>query len=171
MRMLGLENAAIVDGGWPKWVDESRPTTAALPVVSRGSLDIGLHDEWIAVADDVEAAIGDSGVRLLDARTEAEYAGSDYRNNPRAGAIPTATHLFWEETLEGDYQQFRSGDDLAALFGRHGLEPGDEIITYCQGGGRAAHALFVLYLMGYDNPRLYLGSMEDWSRQPARPLD
>ena len=51
-----------------------------------------------------------------------------------------------------------------------GLTTSDDIITYCQGAGRAAHELFVLYLMGYDDLRLYLGSMEDWSRQEGRPL-
>ena len=91
-------------------------------------------------------------------------------NNPRGGAIPSATHLFWEDTLEGEYQYFKSADELTLLFESRGLSPGDEIITYCQGGGRSAHEIFMLYLMGYDNLRLYLGSMEDWSRQPDRPL-
>ena len=171
MRMLGLENASIVDGGWPKWLDESRPVNAEPPDVARGSLEIVQDSEWIAVADDVEAAIGDSGIQLMDARPDDEFAGADLRNNPRGGVIPTARHLFWEETLEGDHQQFRSGDELAALFESRGLDEDDEIITYCQGGGRAAHELFMLYLMGYDNVRLYLGSMEDWSRQPERPLE
>lgn len=171
MRMLGLENASIVDGGWPKWLDESRPVSAEPPDVTRGSLEIDQNNEWIAVADDVEAAIDDPGIQLMDARTGEEFTGTDLRNNPRGGVIPTATHLFWEETLEGDYQQFRSGEELAALFESRGLDEGDEIITYCQGGGRAAHELFMLYLMGYDNVRLYLGSMEDWSRQPGRPLE
>ena len=57
------------------------------------------------------------------------------------------------------------------MFDNRGIDSEDEIITYCQGGGRAAHELFMLYLMGYDNVSLYLGSMEDWSRQPERPLD
>jgi thiosulfate/3-mercaptopyruvate sulfurtransferase len=171
MRMLGLGNASIVDGGWPKWIAESRPISAEPPDVARGTLEINPDNDWIAVADEVEAAIADPGVRLMDARSDEEYAGTDLRNNPRGGAIPTATHLFWEDTLEGDFQQFRSGDELATLFESRGLGKADEIITYCQGGGRAAHELFVLYLMGYDNVSLYLGSMEDWSRQPERPVE
>lgn len=171
MQMLGLTNASIVDGGWPKWIGESRPTSSSRPDVRRGSIVIDLDNGWIAVADDVEAAIGDPDVTLLDARAADEFAGVDLGNNPRGGAIPTATHLYWEESLTGDFQQFRSGDELAALFDSRGIVNTDEIITYCQGGGRAAHELFMLYLMGYDNVSLYLGSMEDWSRQPERPLD
>jgi thiosulfate/3-mercaptopyruvate sulfurtransferase len=79
-------------------------------------------------------------------------------------------NLFWEDTLEGELQSFKPADELTILFDSYGLDPEAEIITYCQAGGRAAHELFVLYLMGYDDLRLYLGSMEDWSRQPTRPL-
>ena len=50
------------------------------------------------------------------------------------------------------------------------LSTSDDIITYGHGAGRAAHELFVLYLMGNNDLRLYLGSMEDWSRQKERPL-
>ena len=170
LRLIGHENASIVNGGWSKWVAEGRPTNADIPEVARGSLKVQRQDQWIATADDVEAAIDQPGMRILDTRDRAEYTGSDLQNNPRGGAIPSATHLFWEDTLEGEYQGIRPADELATLFEDHGLSKDDEIITYCQGGGRSAHELFVLHLMGYDNLRLYMGSMEDWSRQPERPL-
>ena len=171
LRMLGHEKASIVDGGWPKWIAEERPVTSEQVEFDRGSFDVRQNDQWIAVADDVEAAIGKPGVRLMDARTEAEFAGTDLRNNPRGGVIPTATHLFWEDTLEGDYMRFRPANELAELFESRELSTTDSIITYCQGGGRGAHELFMLYLMGYDDVQLYMGSMEDWSRQPDRPLE
>ena len=112
----------------------------------------------------------ESGTQLLDARSADEFAGAP-GSNPRGGTIPSATHLFWEETLEGEFQSFKSANELAVLFESRGLSQEDEIITYCQGGGRAAHEIFMLHLMGYDDLSLYLGSMEDWSRQPERPLE
>ncbi len=45
-----------------------------------------------------------------------------------------------------------------------------DLRTYCQAGGRAAHEIFVLHLMGYDDLRLYLGSWEDWSRREDLPV-
>jgi len=170
LQLIGHENVSIVNGGWPKWLDESRPTTSEVPTVSRGSLEVQLDNQWIASADDVAAAIDEPGTQLLDARNAGEFSGADLRGNPRGGAIPTATNLHWEDTLEGKFQSFKSADELTVLFDSHGLSQSDDIITYCQGGGRAAHELFTLYLMGYDDLSLYLGSMEDWSRQPDRPL-
>jgi len=171
LQILGHEKASIVDGGWPKWRAESRPESTEMPTVAAGKFAPRSDDRWIAVADDVEAAIGDADVTLLDARTAEEFAGTDLRNNPRGGAIPTATPLFWEETLAGEFQQFKPAAELEGLFESRGLSKSDRIITYCQGGGRAAHELFMLYLMGYDDVRLYMGSMEDWSRQADRPLE
>jgi len=169
LQLIGHENASIVNGGWPKWLDESRSTSSETPSISRGTLEVRRNAQWIATADDVEAAIDDPGVQLLDTRSNEEFAGAPGKN-PRGGAIPSATHLFWEDTLEGEFQSFRSADELTLLFDSHGLTKSDDIITYCQGGGRAAHELFMLHLMGYDDVSLYLGSMEDWSRQPERPL-
>ena len=171
LKLLGHDKASVVDGGWPKWQAESRPASAEVPEIRRARFEGARQDRWIAVADDVEAAIADDATRLLDARSAAEHAGIDLRNNPRGGAIPSATHIFWEETLAGDFSQFRPAAELAEVFESRGLSAEDGIITYCQGGGRAAHELFVLYLMGYDDLRLYMGSMEDWSRQPDRPLE
>lgn len=170
LRLIGHENVSIVNGGWPKWLAEDKPTNTDTPHFARGSLKIKRNDRWIATADDVAAAIDNPNVRIMDTRTRDEFTGRDLQNNPRGGAIPSATHLFWEDTLDGEYQRIRPADELAELFASRGLSPDDGIITYCQGGGRSAHELFVLHLMGYDDLRLYMGSMEDWSRQPQRPL-
>ena len=170
LRMLGFENASIVNGGWPKWIAEGRPTNADAPDFASGTLDIEIDNHWIATADEVAAAIDDPRIRLVDTRTREEFVGDDLRNNPRGGTIPSSIHLFWEDTLEGEYQGIKSAGALTELFANNGLSAADEIITYCQGGGRSAHELFVLHLMGYDNLRLYMGSMEDWSRQSDRPL-
>ncbi len=170
MRLIGHENAAILNGGWPKWVAESKPTASDALSPARGAITVRRDDHWIATADDVATAVDHGGATILDTRTEDEFAGLDLRGNPRGGAIPMATNLFWENTLEGEFQTLKPAEELATLFESYGLDPNAGIITYCQGAGRAAHELFVLYLMGYDDLRLYLGSMEDWSRQPKRPL-
>ena len=171
LQLIGHENASIVNGGWPKWIDESKATSSEPTTVSRGKLEIRRNDQWIATADDVAAAIDKPGVRLMDARKGAEFDGTEQGNNPRGGAVPSATNLFWENTIEGQYQSIKPADKLSELFGSYGLSQDDDIITYCQGGGQAAHELFVMHLMGYEDLRLYLGSMEDWSRQPKRPLE
>ncbi len=170
LQMLGHQNAAVVNGGYPKWTKEGRRTTNDLPAYPNGEIAVKEDRSWIVTAEDVAAAMGKEGLRIVDTRTEEEIAGTDLRGNPRGGAVPTSTPLYWEDTLDAATKTFKPASELAALFQAHGLEPKEGIITYCQGGGRAAHELFVLYLMGYDDLRLYLGSWEDWSRNQELPV-
>ncbi len=171
LQLLGHDNAAILNGGWPRWNEESRPTSAETPTVAPTKFEPSLDERWIATSVDVAASIGRSETTLLDTRSAEEVSGVDLRGNPRGGAIPSSIHLDWESTLEADGQTIKPAAALASLFAELGLSEEAEIVTYCQGGGRAAHELFVLHLMGYQDLRLYLGSMEDWSRQAELPLE
>lgn len=170
LRRFGHEHVSIVNGGWQKWVAERRAVTAEVPIVPAATFVPGDAPGWIATADDVLAAIDAPATRILDVRTAAEIDGTDLRGIARGGYIPTAAGIDWESTLEGEFMTIRPAADLYALFRGHGIAPTDTLITYCEGGGRSAHELFVLHLLGYDALRLYLGSWQDWGNRPDLPL-
>jgi len=46
-----------------------------------------------------------------------------------------------------------------------------EIVVYCEVGGYAATWCFLLsQLFGYENVKLYDGSMEEWIKDPSAPV-
>jgi thiosulfate/3-mercaptopyruvate sulfurtransferase len=49
--------------------------------------------------------------------------------------------------------------------------PDDELVTYCQGGVRAAHAALALRVAGYPRVRVYDGSWTEWGNDPALPIE
>jgi thiosulfate/3-mercaptopyruvate sulfurtransferase len=78
--------------------------------------------------------------------------------------------LFWQDNLNPDWT-FRPAEEIQSRHLAEGATPDRAIVTYCQGGVRAAHAAFALRLLGYDNVRLYDGSWAEWGNRSDLPIE
>jgi thiosulfate/3-mercaptopyruvate sulfurtransferase len=65
----------------------------------------------------------------------------------------------------------RSAAEIRARAQAAGLFGEQELVTYCQGGVRAAHAALALRIAGYPKVRIYDGSWADWGNNPALPIE
>jgi thiosulfate/3-mercaptopyruvate sulfurtransferase len=168
----GHPNVALLDGGWVKWTLDQRPVSTAVPAAANAGFRVRAGTVKVATADDVKAAIGKAGTKLVDARTPAEIDGKDLRNIKRGGYIASSIPVYWEDTLDPTTRTFRSAADIQKLYRDKGIQPADEVITYCQVGMRAAHDLFTLALIGHDLTRLtnYYGSWEEWGNRDDTPI-
>jgi thiosulfate/3-mercaptopyruvate sulfurtransferase len=169
LNAYGHSNVALINGGWVQWTAEKRPTTRTATPVAVAAFHASLQPRWLATVDDVKAALGKPGTRILDARTVAEMDGSDTRLSSRGGTIPSAEPVYWEDLLDPVTKTFKPADALRAIYDAHGVKPSDEVIAYCWVGHRSAVDLFALHLIGYDRLRNYLGSWEEWSKRPDLP--
>jgi thiosulfate/3-mercaptopyruvate sulfurtransferase len=114
----------------------------------------------------------DPACDVLDTRTDGEWAGTNARGNARVGRVPGAHHLEWLNFVSrDDSRRFLPAEELQGLLTSAGIAGDKPVITYCQGGIRAAHAAFVLHLLGYDDVRVYDGSMRDWANRQDTPLE
>ena len=95
----------------------------------------------------MRGAIGQPGSVLLDTRSDGEYCGTTVRA-ARGGAIPGAVHIEWTRNLGPD-GAFKPAAELRRMYEEAGVTPDREVITYCQGGYRAAHSYVALRLLGY----------------------
>jgi thiosulfate/3-mercaptopyruvate sulfurtransferase len=168
---FGHANVALLDGGWLKWKAEQRAATTEVSKHAAVAFRAKPNPRWVATADDVKAAIGKRGVRILDARTQGEIEGKDLRGIRRGGYIASSVPLYWEDLLDPVTKAFKPAEELERIFKERGLSPADEIITYCQIGMRASVDLFALRLMGYDKLRNYYGSWEDWGNRDDTPVE
>jgi len=166
---LGHPNAAILDGGFATWVKAGRPVTtdtvAPKPTDWVGEPDASKLATWRQVREH----LGDPSTAILDTRSEGEYFGENVRAK-RGGSIPGAVNLEWKQNLTPD-GHFKSPDDLKAMYAAAGVTPDREVITYCQGGYRAAHAYVALQLAGFDRVRNYTGSWKEWGDREDLPIE
>jgi thiosulfate/3-mercaptopyruvate sulfurtransferase len=168
----GHNQVALLDGGWVKWAAEARATETAAPAVTPTTFVVKPGTVKVATADDVRGAINKSGIKLLDARTQGEIDGKDFRGIKRAGFIESSVPLYWEDTLDPTTKAFKSAADIQKLYRDRGIQASDSIITYCQVGMRASHDLFTLALIGHDLTKLanYYGSWEEWGNREDTPI-
>jgi thiosulfate/3-mercaptopyruvate sulfurtransferase len=158
--------AFILNGGWS--VIEGRGellgAAQATPTLSTfrtrpGAGPVGLVDRRTLKAE------LSSDVRIFDARTAGEYRGEDLRRNVRGGHLPGATLLPHANLLDGS--RLKPAADLHDLLAQASFQPGDHIVTHCDGGGRAALAAAAAARAGYDDVRAYYLSFADWAKDES----
>lgn len=161
-------SARIVNGGWPALsnsVIASTEILAPLPgsfQARLGAGTVGLTDRT-SLRDTLE-----SGLKIFDARSSAEFNGDDLRKNTRGGHLPGARHVAHTSLLDG--QRLRSAAELRDLLSGAGFQPGDQVITHCDGGGRAALAAIAALRAGYNDVQTYYLSFADWARDESCPI-
>ena len=167
---FGHPNAALLDGGWPKWAAEHRRIERGEPAIAEGAFHARPQPALVATAADVVSAIGKAGTKIVDARTPAEIEGKDLRGIRRGGFVPSSVPVYWEDLLEAGTRTFKPADALKQIFESRGILPGERVIAYCQVGMRASLDIFALRLIGYDHLRNYYGAWEEWGNRDDLPL-
>lgn len=169
----GHANVALLDGGWVKWTADKLVTTTAraLPVPG-ATFTVKPGTVGVATADDVKAAINNTGIKLIDARTRNEIEGKDLRGIKRGGYIESSIPVYWEDTLDPTLKTFKPPAEIAALWRGKGVAATDNVLVYCQVGMRASHDLFTLALLGHDLTKLrnYYGAWEEWGNRDDTPI-
>jgi thiosulfate/3-mercaptopyruvate sulfurtransferase len=171
LRYLGHDAVAVLDGGWTKWLRESRPTRdgdeARTP---RTFLPHPRPDMTVAI-DDVVAGLGAADALLIDARGPERYEGRSEPLDAVAGHIPGAANHFYRWNLTDD-GTLRPADELRAAYtALLGERSPEQTIAYCGSGVSACHNLLAMEHAGLRGARLYVGSWSEWSRDPARPVE
>ena len=177
--LFGHPDVRLLDGGRAAWAAEGRAMTTDEPQVAPADYPVVQRDDEAirAFKEDVLAHIGQGP--LVDVRSPGEFTGEllhmpDYPQEgvQRGGHVPTASSVPWKRAANED-GTFKTADELRAIYADEiGLEPSDEVITYCRIGERSSHTWFVLtHLLGFEHVRNYDGSWVEWGNAVRVPIE
>jgi len=177
--LFGHPDVRLLDGGRAAWAAEGRDLTTDEPQVAPADYPIVQRDDEAirAFKEDVLAHIGQGP--LVDVRSPGEFTGEllhmpDYPQEgvQRGGHVPTASSVPWKRAAN-ENGTFKTADELRAIYADEvGLEPSDEVITYCRIGERSSHTWFVLtHLLGFEHVRNYDGSWVEWGNAVRVPIE
>lgn len=175
---LGYPKVKVLNGGFSAWKAAGLPvsTTPVTPVPATFPTDLQSADVMLTRAD-VEQALG-TDVVLLDVRDVDEWIGessSPYGKDfaPRKGRLPGARWIEWYRFMKpsANGPVFKSPDEIRAECASAGVKPDDTVYLYCFKGARASNTFLALKQAGFDDVRMYFGSWNEWSRDPALPIE
>jgi thiosulfate/3-mercaptopyruvate sulfurtransferase len=170
LRWLGHETVAVLDGGWPAWLEEGGQVEAGPNSTRARSFVAHPRPDMIVDAEQVTQMCGSHEHRVLDARGADRYRGEVEPLDSVAGHVPGAILASFADNLD-ERGRFRSPEWLHERFMTilNGASP-EKAAVYCGSGVTAAHDLLALAHAGIKGTKLYAGSWSEWIVDPTRPI-
>ena len=162
-RLMGKTDAAVLDGGLPKWQAEGHPLEDTAPVIRDRHMTVQRQAHLIKDVTQVAAASKLADHEILDARGPGRFRGDAPEPRPglRPGHIPGAKNVYFRDLLSGD-GTLKPQTALRAAFAEAGVDLLRPVITSCGSGVTAAIINLALERLGHRNHALYDGSWAEW---------
>ena len=170
-RLMGQDNIAVLDGGFPKWQAEGRAVEDMPPIIRDRHMTVRRQNQMVKDVTQVAAAAKLGDYEILDARSAARFRGEapEPRAGLRAGHIPGSKSVPYTDLLNADLTM-KDPDALRAVFAAAGVDMTKPVITSCGSGVTAAIINLALERIGKTDHALYDGSWTEWGAFPTLPV-
>lgn len=162
LKYLGATDVKILNGGIEAWKAIRKPVTGTATTRKASTFTANVQEQYAVNLDEVKKATIDKNYVIIDARSEAEYKGTD-ETDLRKGHIINAVHIDYVDVIAAN-GALKSAEELTALYTAKGVTPDKTVIIYCKTSVRAAIEFAALNsVLGYKNVKVYDGAFVEWS--------
>lgn len=174
LKVLGLENLSIVNGGVKAWSAAKLPLTQQAPTIAPSTFEPTINSQWLVDQAQLLADTQSSETVLVDARPEAFFNGQTRHVAAKTpGTLPGAVNVAHSAWFRPGTSEVLDAAQAKSVAARYDLVTSDKaVVSFCNTGHWAATNWFVLSeLVGDPNVKLYAGSMVDWTQaKQALPM-
>ena len=173
MGLFGHDQAAVLDGGLPKWTREGRSTEAGAPAApAPATFRPDYRATRLRGVGDVIRNVASGAELVLDARAAGRFTGAtpEPRAGMRSGHIPGSANVPYTELLNED-GTFRSAAEVRARLAAAGVDGSMPVITSCGSGVTACILTLGLRLAGLPEGAVYDGSWTEWGGRSDTPVE
>jgi thiosulfate/3-mercaptopyruvate sulfurtransferase len=172
MGLFGHDNAAVLDGGLPKWQREGRAIESGEPPMPRAAeYRPDLRATRVRGIGDLLRNVKAQEELVLDARAAGRFTGEvpEPRAGMRSGHIPGSASLPYTDLLNAD-GTFRPVDAVRARLAQAGVDGKRPVVTSCGSGVTACILTLGLRLAGLPEGAVYDGSWTEWGGRADTPV-
>ena len=161
-KYLGVQDVKIMNGGLEAWQAIRKPVTSSPTELKATTFKANVQPQYLATLSEVKKGHLDPSYVIIDARSDAEYAGTD-ETKLRKGHIPNAVHINYQDLIDSN-GKIKSAEELTELYTAKGVTPDKTVIIYCKTSVRAAIEFAALNsILGYENVKVFDGAFVEWS--------
>jgi thiosulfate/3-mercaptopyruvate sulfurtransferase len=170
-KLMGQNNIAVLDGGFPKWQAEGRPVDDLPPIIRDRHMTVRRQNHMVKDVTQVSAASKLGDYEIIDARSPGRFRGEEPepRAGLRPGHIPGSKNVCFKDLLNAD-QTMKNPVEIRQIFQSAGVDFDKPAITTCGSGVTAAVLSLGLQRVGKTDHSLYDGSWSEWGMFPTVPV-
>ncbi len=170
LRWLGFDNAAVLDGGYDKWIADGRRISTDSSTYPARELSVNLRPDLFVGKKIVLDAIDDPATCTINALGTDIFSGKNSRYG-RPGRIPGSVSVPQVSLLDPQTLEFLPMKRITELFAAVGADRAQNHISYCGGGIFATVGAFWLHQLGHQNIAVYENSMSEWGSDERLPIE